>query len=351
MQRPYVAVWVENTAGKLVRVLAFWANKAKYFSELSSFWNITDGNENLLASTSRATRDAGTYQLVWDGLDSDRKPVPPGTYRIVVETNQEHGSYAKQAGTILCDSESHEPDAVGDGQLRARHDPVRPETHTRMKHVVRVVGHWGLLLHIYISMAGFTLVLLFAITGITLNHEDFGWGRPVIVRSTISVSADMVDRADQTALAALLQRTLGIRTPLSDYREDPDQLQVTFAAPGRRTVVTINRAQRTGEVETETRGLLGTLDDLHKGFDSGRAWYWIIDITAGSVDAERADGHGHPAVAASPPPERVPRGGTGRRIDCCHLPHLGAALVSLPIHLPAPDSYGNAVLTGDFHRS
>jgi hypothetical protein len=27
-------------------------------------------------------------------------------------------------------------------------------------------------------------------------------------------------------------------------------------------------------------GLLGKLDDLHKGFDSGRARYWIIDLAA-----------------------------------------------------------------------
>jgi FAD:protein FMN transferase len=102
VQRPYVAVWIENPSGKLVRVLAFWANKAKYYSELSSFWNIASRNQNLLYSTARATRDPGRYQLVWDGLDNDRKPVAPGTYRIVVETKQEHGVYAKQAGTILC---------------------------------------------------------------------------------------------------------------------------------------------------------------------------------------------------------------------------------------------------------
>ena len=111
---------------------------------------------------------------MWDGLDTERKPAPPGTYRIVVETNQEHGVYAKQAGTIACESSPASLDALGHRQLRARHDPVRSQVHARMRHVVRVVGHWGLLLHIYISMAGFTLVLLFAITGVTLNHEDFG---------------------------------------------------------------------------------------------------------------------------------------------------------------------------------
>jgi hypothetical protein len=54
----------------------------------------------------RATREPGKYQLVWDGLDDTRKPTPPGTYRIVVETNQEHGVYAKQAGTIACANNS-----------------------------------------------------------------------------------------------------------------------------------------------------------------------------------------------------------------------------------------------------
>jgi len=149
-----------------------------------------------------------------------------------------------------------------------------------MKHLVRVVGHWGLLLHIYISMAGFTLVLLFALTGLTLNHEDFGLSQPKITKSLIVLTADVLEHPDRSALGQRLRAMLGIRSPVTDYREDPDQIQVTFAAPGHRTVVTVNRAQRTGEVETETRGLLGKLDDLHKGFDSGPAWSWMIDLTA-----------------------------------------------------------------------
>jgi thiamine biosynthesis lipoprotein len=102
IERPYVAVWVESTSGALVRILAFWAGKAKYFDELSSFWNLAGRNQNLLYSVARATREPGRYQLIWDGLDNDRKPAAPGTYRIVVETNQEHGTYAKRAGTLAC---------------------------------------------------------------------------------------------------------------------------------------------------------------------------------------------------------------------------------------------------------
>ena len=149
-----------------------------------------------------------------------------------------------------------------------------------MNHIFRVFTHWSLLLHIYVSMAGFTLVLLFAITGLTLNHQDFGLANPKTTTATIKLPDDLVDHPNRITIGKQLQSQLGIVSPISDYQEDPDQIQVTFAAPGHRTVVTINRAERTGEVESESRGLLGKLDDLHKGFDSGRVWYWTIDVTA-----------------------------------------------------------------------
>jgi thiamine biosynthesis lipoprotein len=99
-KRPYVAVWVEDSSGRLVRVLAIWGDKSKYFPDLSMLWDRVHGNVGQFRSVTRATRPAGKYALVWDGLDNDRKPLPLGSYRITVETNQEHGSYAKQAGTI-----------------------------------------------------------------------------------------------------------------------------------------------------------------------------------------------------------------------------------------------------------
>jgi len=149
-----------------------------------------------------------------------------------------------------------------------------------MKHILRVITHWGLLVHIYVSMAGFTLVLLFAITGLTLNHQDFGLSNPEITTKTISIPAELLEFPDESALSSYLQETLGVGSPVTDYREDDSEIQVIFAAPGRRTLVTIRRAERTGEVEAESRGLLGRLDDLHKGFDAGTAWYWIIDFSA-----------------------------------------------------------------------
>jgi uncharacterized protein len=149
-----------------------------------------------------------------------------------------------------------------------------------MKHVVRKIAHWGLLVHIYISMAGFTLALLFAVTGLTLNHQDFGWSEPRVVTSSITIDENLVTNPDQAALETLIREKLGLRSPATDYHEDPDEIQITFAAPGKRTLVTINRADGSGTVEMEQRGFLAKLDDLHKGSDTGRVWYWTIDVAA-----------------------------------------------------------------------
>jgi len=149
-----------------------------------------------------------------------------------------------------------------------------------MKHVVRVIAHWALLVHIYVSMAGFTLALLFGATGLTLNHEDFGLSSPRVTRAEIMLDKNIVENADRAKLEQCLQQKLGITTPSTDYHDDPDQIQITFAAPGARTIVTINRANGRAEVEKENRGFLGKLNDLHKGLDAGKVWSWTIDVAA-----------------------------------------------------------------------
>jgi hypothetical protein len=100
--RPYVAVWVENTAAKIVRVLAVWATEPRYFTELPVFFTRAKRNRDYVMSLSRATRPPGHYDLVWDGRDQDGTPVEPGSYKITVEANRENGGYGKQSSTLVC---------------------------------------------------------------------------------------------------------------------------------------------------------------------------------------------------------------------------------------------------------
>ena len=149
-----------------------------------------------------------------------------------------------------------------------------------MKHVVRAFAHWALLIHIYVSMAGFTLAMLFGATGLALNHQDFGLSDPRTANAEIAVDRALIDNPDQAALERHVRQQLGILSPSTDYHADPDQIQMTFAVPGARTVVTIDRQSGRAEVEKENRGFLGRFGDLHKGFDTGKVWYWTIDVAA-----------------------------------------------------------------------
>jgi len=149
-----------------------------------------------------------------------------------------------------------------------------------MKHVVRTVAHWALMVHIYVSMAGFTLAFLFGATGLALNHQDFGLSDPRTATTAVSIDRKLLDHPNQAALEQRLREQLGIRSSATDYHEDPNQIQLTFAVPGARTVATINRADGRAEIEQESRGFLGRLGDLHKGLDSGTVWFWTIDGAA-----------------------------------------------------------------------
>jgi len=107
-KRPYVAVWVENADHKLVRTISVFGGSGKYQSELTAWRAASVGTSPVaLRAVTRATRPPGTYPLVWDGLDSSGKPVPPGTYTLKVELNQEHGNHVSTQTVLTCDGQPH----------------------------------------------------------------------------------------------------------------------------------------------------------------------------------------------------------------------------------------------------
>jgi hypothetical protein len=149
-----------------------------------------------------------------------------------------------------------------------------------MKQFWKKLTQLALTLHIYLSMTGFLLILLFGITGLTLNHADWDWRTRTSQTSTITLPAELVQQPDEKKVTEELRRMLGVRSPVTLYRESPEEIEVLFAAPGARTQILINREDRTAAVDSESRGFLGRIEDLHKGHDSGRVWSWTIDITA-----------------------------------------------------------------------
>lgn len=144
---------------------------------------------------------------------------------------------------------------------------------------------WARWLHIYLSMASFGILFFFAVTGLTLNHQD--WFAKQQRTSTYkgSLQHTWLRPPDGKEVAKLeivekLRAAHGIKAALTDFRVDDAQLSVNFKGPGYTADTFIDRDSGAYEV-TETRmGWGAIINDLHKGRDSGHAWAVLIDASA-----------------------------------------------------------------------
>lgn len=98
-QRPYVAVWLEDSAGNEVRTLSVWAKTdgrgQRYLEHLTRWMGVAGGQADALLSTSSSpTRNPGSYTLVWDGKNDKGALVTQGDYFLCIESAREHGPYA-----------------------------------------------------------------------------------------------------------------------------------------------------------------------------------------------------------------------------------------------------------------
>ena len=144
--------------------------------------------------------------------------------------------------------------------------------------------HW---ISAAVSLAG---LLLFAVTGITLNHAAQIPAEPVTVEQTAELPAPLLERLqafpeDTTdpvpdAVARWASDALKVQIAGRPTETTADEIYVALAEPGGDGWLTIDRA--TGETlrERTTRGWVAYVNDLHKGRNTGPVWYWFIDVFA-----------------------------------------------------------------------
>ncbi len=133
-------------------------------------------------------------------------------------------------------------------------------------------------------------MLLFAVTGITLNHAADISSRHAVRHlekqlppTLLSASGDMDSgRAPlPDALQEWLASELGIaRSVLRTYEAEwsADEIYLGMPRPGGDAWLRIERETGALEFEDSDRGWIAYFNDLHKGRNTGTAWRWFIDI-------------------------------------------------------------------------
>lgn len=133
-------------------------------------------------------------------------------------------------------------------------------------------------------------MLLFTVTGITLNHAADIPAKPIttevqhqLTQLYLELIRPNPDESDSkkplpTPLAAHLDSVFHtkLRGKVAEWSED--EIYISLPRPGGDAWMTIDR--NSGEVvyEHTTRGAISYLNDLHKGRHTGPVWSWFIDI-------------------------------------------------------------------------
>ncbi len=130
-------------------------------------------------------------------------------------------------------------------------------------------------------------MLLFAITGITLNHAGQIEGRPRLttVETTVPASvAAALSEADGTTLPSALRDWLADELGIDLGGGSPEwsdgELYIGLPRPGGDAWLSIDLESGELLYERTDRGWIAYLNDLHKGRDTGAVWRWFIDIFA-----------------------------------------------------------------------
>jgi hypothetical protein len=139
-------------------------------------------------------------------------------------------------------------------------------------------------------------MLMFAITGFTLNHAGQIEASPSVVTRHETAPRELLDALKQAApanasaantkgpvprvLAEWLSKSMDIEAAGREAEWSADEIYVGLPRPGGDAWLSV--ALEDGEVQYEvtSRGWVSYFNDLHKGRNTGRAWSWFIDAFA-----------------------------------------------------------------------
>jgi hypothetical protein len=177
---------------------------------------------------------------------------------------------------------------VRDGASPARREAAPPGN--RRAYWLKTLHHW----HWISSAVCLVGMLLFALTGITLNNAAHIEGHPVVVnRKAVLAEAPLKALAANVpsgkkddhaplppVVRAAVATQVGAEVGGRDAEWSEDEVYVSLPKPGGDAWVRIDRASGDIEYENTDRGWISYLNDLHKGRNTGTAWSWFIDVFA-----------------------------------------------------------------------
>ncbi|ROH91896.1 hypothetical protein ED208_05865 [Stagnimonas aquatica] len=135
-------------------------------------------------------------------------------------------------------------------------------------------------------------MILFAATGITLNHAQQIKTKPEVLlrkqslppalHSALQAGPAEGAAALPPALRDWLAESWDLRLAGREAEWSAEEVYLSLPRPGGDAWLSIDRATGEAEYEQTDRGWISYFNDLHKGRNAGAAWGWFIDVFAGA---------------------------------------------------------------------
>lgn len=132
-------------------------------------------------------------------------------------------------------------------------------------------------------------MLLFAFTGITLNHAAQIEASPKVTQQTGTLpetlretlaDAEDGERPLPPALRQWLRQQFGLTVGERSAEWSLGEIYLALPRPGGDAWLSIDTELGDVEYERTDRGWVSYLNDLHKGRNTGTAWAWFLDVFA-----------------------------------------------------------------------
>lgn len=166
-----------------------------------------------------------------------------------------------------------------------------------------------------------TGMLMFAITGVTLNHASAIKTRPVTTERTATLPAPLLAGLARfpsettapapAAVANWAADALKVSIAGKPTETTEEELYVALPEPGGDGSLTIDRATGEATLEHTSNGWIAWLNDLHKGRNTGKVWFWFIDVFAAACIVFATTGFGLAWMHARQRPSTWPLLGFG----------------------------------------
>jgi uncharacterized protein len=136
-------------------------------------------------------------------------------------------------------------------------------------------------------------LVLFSLTGFTLNHATAISAEPEVTTRTAALPATLAQELQEIvaadaqpqgsvppALDAWLRETFSVSADDAPVEWSSDELYISLPRPGGDAWMSIDLASSEATHEITDRGWISYFNDLHKGRNTGTVWSLFIDVFA-----------------------------------------------------------------------